>query len=219
MNVTQGPQQVRRGWIGAAAAVVAVVTVAGCSGEDIAERITEQAIERESGGDVDVDLDGGNIRVQTEDGSFEMSTDDDGNISIRSEDGEGQMSIDSEDGRTVIESDEGTAVIEQSADIPDDFPSSVPLPSGFEPQMVQSMASDDESGWVLTGPMSQTAAELAESYLPALESAGFERQSVTEAPDMLIFGFDNGEYAVTGVAGDDGTGSVYFTLTVGASQL
>ena len=62
----------------AGVAVVAVVGLAGCSGEDIAERIAENRIEAEAGEDVDIDLDGGNIRVETDEGTFEMNADSEG---------------------------------------------------------------------------------------------------------------------------------------------
>jgi len=193
---------------------------AGCSSEDLAERAIEEGIERESGDDVDIDLDDGNVRIETEDGVVEMNTDGDGNVSIEGEGVDGDFSIDSEDGVTVIESEDGDTVVSQGGgEVPDDFPGSVPLPDGFEPEFTQSMSTSDGGGWVLAGPIDMSAADLADSYFAALESAGFARQAVTETPDTIIFGFDNGEYSVNGVAGEDGSGATYFNLTVAESQL
>lgn len=219
MNTTQ-QRTIRRRFLGSAAAVVAVVAVAGCSGEDVAERLIEEGVERESGGDVDIDFDDGNIRIETDEGVFEMTNDGEGNISVQGEGVDGDFSIDSEDGQTVIESEDGSAVINAGgAGVPDDFPGSVPLPDGFEPEFSQSMSSDQGSGWVLGGPIGMSASDVAESYFAELESAGFERLSVTETPDSVIFGFDNGEYSVSGLAGDDGSGETFFNITVADSQM
>jgi hypothetical protein len=60
------------------AAVVAVVVLAGCASaaERIAEEATERAIESESGGNAEVDIDDdGSVRVRTGDGSFSASAD------------------------------------------------------------------------------------------------------------------------------------------------
>jgi hypothetical protein len=200
------------------AAGIAVVGVAGCSGEDIAERVIENRIEAESGENIDIDLDSGNIRIETDEGTFEMSADGEGNISIRGEGTDGNISIDSDDGVTVIESDDGTAVIGGGAGVPDGFPGSVPLPDGFEPQFSQSVSTAEGDAWILGGEMDGTAAEIAESYLPSLEAAGFERLHMTESPDSVIFTYDNGEFSVNGLAGDDGDGGTYFNVTVADSQ-
>lgn len=220
MNGTHQVRSGRRRFFGSAPAVAAIVALAGCSGEDVAERLIEERVERESGGDVDIDVDGGNIRIETEDGTFEMSSDGDGNISIDGEGADGEISIDSEDGVTVIESDEGNAVISSGgAGVPDDFPASVPLPDGFDPDFTQSMASDQGDGWILGGPIDATPAEVAESYLAALESAGFEQLQMTETQGSLFFAFDDGEYSVSGLAGDDGSGETYVNITVLDSQM
>lgn len=219
MNTTQRGTIRGRRLAGSAVAVAAVVAVAGCSGEDVAERLIEEGVEREAGGDVDIDFDDGNIRIETDEGVVEMTADGDGNISIEGEGADGDFSIDSDDGVTVIESEDGSAVIAGGAGVPDDFPASVPLPGGFDPEFSQSMSSDQGSGWVLGGPIEMTAAEVADSYFSALESAGFERLTVTETPESVIFGFDDGEYSVSGLAGDDGSGETFFNITVAESQM
>jgi hypothetical protein len=227
MNAT--PRTSCRTWIGSwsgrsrvawiAVAAIAVVGAAGCSGEDLAERVVENRLEAESGGDVDIDLDDGNIRIESDEGTFEMNADGDGNISIEGSGAEGNISIDSEDGVTVIESDDGTATISQTgAGVPDDFPASVPLPEGFEPQFSQSMSTPEGDGWILGGEMDGSPSEIGDAYLPALESAGFEQVQRTEMPDSVIFTYDDGTYSVTGMIGDDGSGGTYLNMTVAASQ-
>lgn len=201
----------------AAVAMLAIAAVAGCSGEDIAERVIERQVERESGEEVDIDLGGGNVRIETDEGTFEMRADGDGQISI--DGGDGQISIDSEDGITVIESEDGTAVIESGGtELPADFPASVPLPDGFSPQFTQSMTTDQGGGWVLSGTVDTAPADLAARYFESLAAAGFERTQVTETPDAVFFGFESDEYVVSGGATADGGDTVTFSLTVAAAS-
>lgn len=225
----------------ALAVVAAVAVVAGCSSEDFAERIVENQIEnqleREGGGDVDIDLGSGEFRVETEDGVVEMVTDEDGNMRIQSEDGviemqtdedgnvsiegdgvDGEFSIDSEDGVTVFEGEDGSATFSQGADIPDDFPGSVPLPGGLVTEFSQTMAMDEGDTWSIYGTIDAAPGDIGPGYLEALDGAGFERQSVTETTDAYIFTFDDGAYTVTGMVGDNGDGSSYVNLTVSTSQ-
>ena len=75
MPILSTRRRVRR-TVAAAATVVAVpFALGGCSGEDIAEKLTEKAIEQGNNGDVDVDLDHeGGIKVESSDGSFTSGT-------------------------------------------------------------------------------------------------------------------------------------------------
>ena len=201
-----------RGAIGLA--LVAVV-LAGCSGEDLAERIAEEAIERESGGDVDIDIGDGDVRIQTEDGELSIETDDDGNVSIRGEGADGDFSVDSEDGVTVIESGDGETVISESGSgLPDDFPDEVPLPDGFTPRFSQSVSDGADSGWVLGGEIDGDPTATADAYIARLEGAGFTQVQVTRTPDGVIFGYENGVYQVNGLSAEGGDGVTFMNLTV-----
>lgn len=99
-------------------AIAALATVSGCSGDKIAESIAERQIEKETGGDADIDLSDGKVSIETEDGAFEMSADEDGNVVIKSEDADGNevVSIDSEDGVTEIQTEDGDATITNDGD-------------------------------------------------------------------------------------------------------
>lgn len=219
VNTTGGNRPRRVRYVAAAAATLAVVGATGCSGEDLTERFVENRIEAESGENVDIDLDGGNIRIETEDGVIEMNSDGDGNISIQGEGTDGDFSIDSDDGVTVFEGNDGSTVIDAGGSgVPDSFPGSIPLPDGFQPQVSQSVATTEGDGWVLGGEMNTTVADIATTYFPLLEAAGFERLHLTETPDSVIFNFDNGEHSVSGLAGDNGSGAIYFNITVADSQ-
>jgi hypothetical protein len=70
-------------------AITAVAALSGCSGDKIAESIAERQIEKETGGDADIDLSDGKISIETEDGAFQMSADEDGNFVVKSVDAAG----------------------------------------------------------------------------------------------------------------------------------
>lgn len=204
-------------WVGVS---VALAVVAGCSGEDIAESIIEQGLEREGGGDVDVDLDlhDGGISIETEEGEISIETDEDGNVVIEGEGEDGDVSIRSEDGETVIESDDGTMVIEQGgAGLPEGFPSDVPLPDALTVQISQSSSMDGRESWFVGGEVDAESGEVLGDLVAALESAGFGRQMLTETPEGAIFSYDDGTWQVAGTVGSDGSGTA-IALTVGPSS-
>ena len=99
-------------------AIAVLAAMSGCSGDKIAESIAERQIEKETGGDADIDLSDGNFSIETEDGAFQMSADEDGNVVIKSEDADGNevVSIDSEDGVTEIQTEDGDATITNDGD-------------------------------------------------------------------------------------------------------
>ena len=91
------------------AILLAIVFTGGCKGrivQNLTENAIEKAIEQESGGNVDVDLDDGEITIQGEDGEVNISTDDE---------------------TVEIQSDDGEATFGTGADLPEGFPSGVPV--------------------------------------------------------------------------------------------
>ncbi len=226
---------------GSALAIVALVGLAGCSGEDIAESIVERAAESQGDGDVDIDLSNGEFSVETEDGSFQITTDEDGNVVMQAEDADGNevFSADSEDGVTniqtedgdatitqtgdgddaemVIETDDGTATYSQSGSLPDDFPE-IPLPDDLAVIMSQQSETSDGTSNVLVA----TASGDWESYLDEmtsfLEGAGYTQQSLTTTPDGAFFHYldPSGSMSVSGgVADDPASGGMSLNLAIG----
>lgn len=45
------------------------LVLTGCSGEDVAERLAEEAAEQAGGGEVDIDTDDGSVSIESDDGS------------------------------------------------------------------------------------------------------------------------------------------------------
>lgn len=188
-----------------------------CSGEDLAERIVENQIEAEGGGDVDIDLDGGNFSVKTEDGEFSIQTDDDGNVSIQGvgEDGDGSFTIESENGETVVESEDGTATFTQSGDLPDGFPSEIPVPADFVVLFAQSAESDDGQGFSVAGTSEVPVGDVTADTQASFESAGYEQQQVTTTPDgaLLVYSGPSHDVMVAIGTGSDGETSITMTVT------
>jgi hypothetical protein len=214
--------------------VAVVLAITGCSGEDAAENLIEQQIESESGEDVDIDFDDGGISIQTEDGGISIETDDEGNVSIQTEDGEmsidsdgnqtviqtddGEMSIDSDDGETVIQSEDGETVIGSSTgELPDDFPSEIPMPGDLAIEYTQSMSGADGQTFLIGGTSNGAYEDVSGAYIAALEAAGFSQQQLITTPDGNFFSYDNGTWNLGGsVSVDDGATAFVMTVTPSA---
>jgi hypothetical protein len=159
--------------------VLTTLTLGACGGGDkLSESFIENQIEQAGGGDVDLDLDGdGGFSIKTDEGELSIKTDADGNVSIEGlgddgedfsiqSDGNGNVSaeglgggdgdddgvsIKSDDGEVVIEGD-GTSIIgSQGSDLPDDFPTDVPLPDGLVVTYSQTAETPDGVVFTLVG--------------------------------------------------------------------
>ena len=115
-----------------------------------AELGTEQLIESQSGGDVDLDLnDDGGFSVETEDGS--MTVDEDGNFVVTDVDGKAVTGNANEEGDFDIESDDGDFRIDSSGEIPDEWPDGVPEPEGMSGATSSVQNADGVLGISVTG--------------------------------------------------------------------
>ena len=197
--------------------LIAVALVAtACSGEDIAERIAENRIEAEGGGDVDIDLDGGNFSVKTEDGEFSIQTDSDGNVSIQGagENGDESFTIESENGETVFESEDGTAVFSQSGDLPDGFPDSIPLPDDFAVLYAQSTEAPEGTAYSVVGTTPASIVDVTGGMQTDFLAAGYEQGELTPAVDGAIVVFTADDHEVLLVIGPGADGDTSVTMNV-----
>lgn len=175
--------------------------LAGCSSEDVTEKVAEQAIEEqleEQGqGGVDVDLGDGEIRVEGSDGETVINVDEDG-------------------GKTVISTPEGAIEIAEGADLPDGFPSNIPLPDGLTTNYSQVTPSADGDSFMVGGVIDRPFDEVADAYVAQLESAGFTQQQLTTTADGAFFTYGDAEHMVSGVIAAESTGSsrTAFNITV-----
>lgn len=225
--------------------VTAALVAAGCGAENIAEEAIERQIESETGEDFELDINDGNIIIDTDEGRIEVNTDDDGNVSVQGDTDEGSFSANAntdEDGNVVIqgESDDGEGSFEISGDgetatfqsedgsmvmtsdgsVPDEFPSSVPLPDSFEVENSTVLSEGNELFVSVNGSVSVEPEAAADAYASALEDAGFTQQMITKSPDSAFFSYQNAEYTVSGwvTANAGADGSTLISVTVAPAE-
>ena len=185
--------------IGAAGIVIGFT---GCG--NATETGVEKLIESQSGGDVDLDLDGdGGFSVQTEEGG--MSIDEDGNFVITDADGSVLTgNADAETGEFSAESEDGSFRVDASGEIPEEWPSDVPLPEGIEGASSTVTQSPTELAITVTG---QAGDSFVDDFGSALEDSGFEQTSNFESDANITRVFENGTWTVSvnSFPGEDGT--------------
>lgn len=169
-----------RSWT-AAVVTGAALALAACGGESATEKLIEEAT------GVNVDQDGNVVSISTAEGVLEY--DDEGNINVVTSDGQ-QVLSGSGDG-----------------DVPENFPSDVPLP---ELSIVGSMSSTGNDGEIFIINFSADDPRSAyDTYREQLTSAGFaiDDELVSDAGGIYsaLSGASNGTWAVSLVA-SDGTG-------------
>lgn len=146
------PRRRRLPLLAAAPAVVLGIAVLGsCSSEDVAEKLTEQAIES-SGGDganVDIDSETGQVDIETADGSMSFGT----------------------------------------AELPDGWPSEIPMPDDYELTNAMVTGADGERSFTLGGTFSGSSSEVFDSLTEQFESEGWTQ--VTKSNSST----DDGMYA------------------------
>ncbi len=221
--------------------VTAALVAGGCGADKLAEKAIEKQIESETGEDFDIDIDDGNIVVESEEGRIELSTDDDGNISVQgesdegsfsgnasadddgnvviqgeSDDGEGSFEISGDGETATFESDDGSMVITSDGSLPDEFPSSVPLPDSLQVESSTVLSEGNELFVSVNGSVSAEHGAATDAYASALEDAGFTQQMVTKSPDSSFFSYQNAEYTVSGwvTANAGADGSTLISVTV-----
>lgn len=137
----------------ALACVPFTLLLASCGSitEKAVERGTEELIERETGGSVDIDLDsdGGSVSIETEDGTIEYGTDEDGGFTAETDDGSYQAGSD--------------------VDLPDGFPD-VPLPDGLTVQTAFAGGGDFQ----VSGFVDGSAEDVYDDLLAAFRDRGHE---------------------------------------------
>jgi hypothetical protein len=194
------------------------VVLSACSGEDIAEKAIEQQLEAEGDGDVDVDIDeDGGISIQGPDGSTVINIDEDGgNIEIGGEDG-ANMVIEGtgDDAEIRIEGSDGETFI-SNTQLPDNFPSEVPIPDGIEIQLGQTSSTPDGDMFLIAGLTDADFGEVADQYMAQLEGAGFTQQALTTTPEGSFYTYGNDVFILSGSVAPDSTDNsmTSFTLTV-----
>jgi hypothetical protein len=154
----------------------------------------EKLIESQSGGDVDLDLNGdGGFSVQTEEGG--MSIDEDGNFVITDANGSVVTgNADSDTGDFVVESEDGSFSSGSTTELPEEWPTEIPEPDDLAIASASVIASDTEQAITVTGTADDEG--FVESYGGVLQSAGFDEQSTFTSGDTINNVYTNDEWTV-----------------------
>lgn len=215
------------------AASALTLAAAACSTDDAFESLVENAIERESGEDVNIDFDSGDGSFSIDTGEGSMSMDEDGNFVITDENGEvitgdidvggdgfdvstddGSFSMGTdEDGNVTMETEDGTFSGGATTEVPDEWPSDVPEPSGVDIDSGSVFTDGQNSNVSVTGTTGD-GADWAESYGAQLEGAGFDEQSSISSQESVLVTYARGEQEMVSMqAFDDGDGSWFVSAT------
>ncbi len=230
MTTARSISNISRSTIVRTAALGATLAVLSAACSSATEEGIEQLIESQGGGDVEIDLDDGGFSIESDDGS--MSVDEDGNFVIEGQDGEvitGQASddgftvegedgdadftIDGDDGDVVFESDDGSFEFSEGGDIPDEWPSEVPIPDGLS-VTASSFIGDGTTGQSsITGDVDGSPVDYVEAYGAILQGAGFEETGVFTSGDDITATYESAAYTVA-VNGLGSTGDQIVTISV-----
>lgn len=214
--MTNATRAVRRGAI---YLVLGALVVTGCSGEDAAESILENALENESGEDVDIDFDDGNISIETDEGTFKMNADGEGGFEIEGSGDDGEFSISGDDGQIEFETEDGSGTITTGGDVPDGFPE-IPLPEGMTVVVSQQSDMPDGVAYVLALTAPGDFSAYVDELVAYFDASGYTQQSLTTTPDGAFFAYVSDERTIAGGAtADDSTGGMSVNFTVGPSDM
>lgn len=163
--------------------------------ESAGEAGLEKLIESESGGDVDLDLNGdGGISVQTEDGG--MSVDENGNLVVTDADGSVVTgNIDAETGDVSIQSEDGSFSSGSTTELPDEWPSEIPEPDGLAITSATVIGSDTEQAFTVIGTVAGDG--FVDSFGSALVDAGFNEDSTFTSDGTINNVYSNASWSVS----------------------
>jgi hypothetical protein len=222
-------------------ALAALITAAtalplsGCGGlqDKVTESAIERAIESESGGNVNFDLNGdggfsfesdeGSIRFG-EDGSFTI-VDENGQVFagesseegfvVQGEDGAAIIDVDPESGAVSFQGQDGQGSVRSGPGVPQEWPVGKALPPAGLVDVTGTVIEGDGQMFIsVTGTVAQGARDYLNAYGSALEGGGYERTSYFESDGYTQATYESAEYTVSVVADDaNDRSSVTVTLT------
>lgn len=190
---------------------------AGCG--QIAERATEEAVERalesDTGEEVDIDVSDGEISIESDEGNLTINADGDG-VEIDGTDAEGNdftltadedgleatsdergsLEVDTDANFTATD-EHGASVFDTGEGIPEDWPSDVPRPDGLDEVHGIHAVDDGQERFVVTGSADGSALEVFDDYAGRLADAGYEEtSSADQGVQFRTAAFAKGETTV-----------------------
>ena len=128
-------------------ALVLALGVTACSPGATAERMLEEAIEAETGGEIDLDVDSGTVTIRGKDGEAITFAGDEGRI-----------------------------------ELPDDFPSTIPVYPDAQAIQYTNMGNVMRAGFLVD----EAATDVRNWYVEQLEDQGWEIQTNVATPDYML---------------------------------
>ena len=132
------------------------------------------------------------------------------------EQGGGDVEIDADGESFSVEGEDGSEFSVGSDELPEDFPSDVPIPEGGTVESSSSMKTEGKAGWfVALSYADSDASELADQAANGMKDSGFKETSTFSADESTTTAFEGNGYQVTvSVAPDAEGGGSSLTLTV-----
>ena len=137
--------------------LLVLLLASGCFGQNIAEKIAEEAIEKaiekDSGENVEIDLEEGEMTIKSDDGEVNISSDDD---------------------TVEISSDDGEFTIGSGAELPEDFPGNVPVYPDMEINTSWKSTENDKDSFSISGLTEDAGDDVFEWYKDKLSGWNIE---------------------------------------------
>ncbi len=125
--------------------------------------------------------------------------------------GEADVDIDSESGQVDVQTEDGDMSFGEGTELPEDFPSDIPLPADYELTSAMSTSSSGSEGWTIGGNLPGADDATFEDLVGEFTSAGWTETSKTTSES-------EGGTASTAMF-DNGTWQVLFSTQIGIEGL
>lgn len=114
--------------------------------------------------------------------------------------GEADVDIDSESGQVDVQTEDGDMSFGEGTELPDDFPSDIPLPADYELTSAMSTSTSGSEGWTIGGNLPNADGATFDDLVAEFTDAGWtetsKTTSETEGGTASTAMFDNGTWQV-----------------------
>lgn len=132
-------------------------------------------------------------------------------IAEASGDGNADVEIDSDSGQVDVETSDGQFSVGESTELPEDFPSDIPLPADYELTSAITSTTEGSEGWTLSGTLPDATEDTFDDLVAQFTDDGWTNQSDAS-------GMTGGGTASTAML-DNGTWSVIVSVQVGVDDM
>lgn len=117
------------------------------------------------------------------------------------------VDIDSESGQVDVSTPDGDMSFGEGTELPEDFPSEIPLPADYQLNSAMSTTADGADGWTISGELPEATADTFDDLIAEFTAAGWTTTSDSSSQT-------GGGTASTAML-DDGTWQVIVSVQVG----